>query len=215
MCWASPVFHSLTNFHKRFDSFFSSPPYLTPPSFFLPFTRLSTSSEGLLLPSSSFSPRPPPYGLVGYSTSKFNSKTGFFLPIALLSSVIIRGIWGTFACSHTHLHTPSHLEMNAVSVHCDLEKGILSSWCSWCGPSVCILYMLLNYLDVISISSPISIHIAQAQCKGNFASWPRKKTCISNELAIHFEFKSTDLYLQYNTCIGWRYLLFVCHILSL
>ena len=105
MCWASPVFHSLTNFHKRFDSFFSSPPYLTPPSFFLPFTRLSTSSEGLLLPSSSFSPRPPPYGLVGYSTSKFNSKTGFFLPIALLSSVIIRGIWGTFACSHTHLHT--------------------------------------------------------------------------------------------------------------
>ena len=127
MCWASPVFHSLTNFHKRFDSFFSSPPYLTPPSFFLPFTRLSTSSEGLLLPSSSFSPRPPPYGLVGYSTSKFNSKTGFFLPIALLSSVT-RAAFEALLLVLTHTYThPSHLEMNAVSVHCDLEKGILSS----------------------------------------------------------------------------------------
>ena len=103
MCWASPVFHSLTNFHKRFDSFFSSLPYLTPPSFFLPFTRLSTSSEGLLLPSSSFSPRPPPYGLVGYSTSKFNSKTGFFLPIALLSSVT-RAAFEALFLSHTPTH---------------------------------------------------------------------------------------------------------------
>ena len=185
MCWASPVFHSLTNFHKRFDSFFSSPPYLTPPSFFLPFTRLSTSSEGLLLPSSSFSPRPPPYGLVGYSTSKFNSKTGFFLPIALLSSVT-RAAFEALLLVLTHTYThPSHLEMNAVSVHCDLEKGILSSWCSWCSPSVCTYAAELPWCD-INLKSYLYSYCASTMQR-QFCILA-EKTCISNELATHFKF---------------------------
>ena len=201
--WAPPlVFYSLTNFHKRLASFFFSPSNLTPPSFFLPFTHLSTFLLPPFLCSCSFCPSVP-------------SNPSLYCVVIVSGQLGIRCV---FACFITHLPTP-HFEMNdALSVHCDLEKELEMHFSAWCSTDAAHLYVYAVELPWCDINLKLYLY--------SYCAIPmRRQFCTHLGLKnMHFQWTGNSLYknlklnskdsyfqcLHLHTCRKLWYLLLQC-----